>query len=90
MSHLLFVVEDYAMGMGECCLTHLEAVLKLSDPSRDPEVTDISMFRERAEGDAEFRSVHRHVCDTRLAVNTVRACREALLKSPFQSNRQAT
>jgi SAM-dependent methyltransferase len=121
ISHL---VEDYETGMGEDDLTHLAEVLNLHDLSKDPGVTDVSRFRERAERNAELRSVHHHVFDTRLAVNVVfhagfelvtveplrpyhivvlarkpltgvapspfddLALREALRKSPFQSDRQ--
>lgn len=123
MSHL---VEDFETGMGEGDLTHLAEVLQLHDLSRDPGVTDAGMFRERAERNAEFRSLHHHVFDTRLAVDAVlhagfklvaveplRPChivvlarkphagvaaspfdedalREALRKSPFQSDRQGS
>jgi SAM-dependent methyltransferase len=65
MSHL---VQDFETNKGEDDLTHLEEVLQLHDLSRDSGVTDVGMFRERAERNAEFRSIHHHVFDTRLAV----------------------
>ena len=57
--------------MGEDDLTHLAEVLQLHDLSKDPGVTDAGAFRERAERNAEFRSLHHHVFDTRLAVDAV-------------------
>ena len=68
MSHL---VEDFEANKDEDDLTHLEEVLRLHDLSRDPGVTDAGAFRERAERNAEFRSIHHHVFDTRLAVRVV-------------------
>ena len=68
MSHL---VEDFEMRKGEDDLTHLSEVVQLHDLSRDPGVTDAHAFRERAQRNAEFRSLHHHVFDTRLAVNSV-------------------
>jgi SAM-dependent methyltransferase len=68
MSHL---VEDFEADKGEDDLTHLAEVLQLHDLSRDPGVTDAGAFRERAERNAKFRSLHHHVFDTRLAVNAV-------------------
>ena len=68
MEHL---IGDYEKGTTEDDLTHLEEVLELHDLSKDPGVTDIAMFRERAQRNAEFRSIHHHVFDTRLTVNAV-------------------
>lgn len=68
MSHL---IGDFEKNVGEEDLTHLAEVLELHDLSRDPGVTDNGAFRERAERNAEFRSIHHHVFDTRLAVDTV-------------------
>ena len=121
LSHLM---GDFDKNMGEDDLTHLAEVLQLHDLSRDPGATDARMFRERAERNAEFRSLHHHVFDTRLVVDAVRhfgfelvaveplepyhiivlarkplegataspfdenMLREALRKSPYQSDRQ--
>jgi hypothetical protein len=68
MAHL---VEDFEGNVGEGDLTHLSDVLQLHDLSKDPGVTDAGAFRERAERNAEFRSLHHHVFDTRLAVDAV-------------------
>jgi len=68
MAHL---VQDLEANTGEEDLTHLEEVLQMHDLSRDPGVTDARMFRERAERNAEFRSLHHHVFDTRLAADVV-------------------
>ena len=68
MSHL---VEDFETSMGEDDLTHLEEILQLHDLSRDPGITDAGAFRERAQRNAEFRSLHHHVFDTRLVVDAV-------------------
>jgi SAM-dependent methyltransferase len=120
------LIGDFEKNVGEEDLTHLAEVLELHDLSRDPGVTDAGAFRERAERNAEFRSIHHHVFDTRLAVDAVfhagfemaeveplepyhivvlarkplagaagspldeNALREALLKSPFPSDRQAS
>jgi SAM-dependent methyltransferase len=68
MSHL---VEDFERNAGEDDLTHLAEVLQLHDLWRDPEVSDAVVFRERAARNAEFRSLHHHVFDTRLVVDAV-------------------
>jgi len=68
MSHL---VEDFETSMGEDDLTHVPEILQLHDLSRDPGLTDVGMFRERAERNAELRSLHHHVFHTRLAVDAV-------------------
>jgi SAM-dependent methyltransferase len=122
LSHL---IEDFDKSMGEDDLTHLAEVLQLHDLSRDPGATDADMFRERAERNAELRSIHHHVFNTRLVADAVRQVgfelvaveplepyhiivlarkpleettaspfdenmlREALRKSPFQSDRQS-
>lgn len=67
MQHL---VEDFETGKGEDDLTHLQEILQLHDDSKDPGVHDIT-FRERAERNAELRSLHHHVFDTRLVVDAV-------------------
>ncbi len=66
ISHL---IEDFETNMPEDDLTHLAEVLQLHDLSKDPGVNDATKFRERAERNVEFRSLHHHVFDTRLAVN---------------------
>ena len=68
---LAHLVEDFEANMGEDDLTHLAEVLQLHDLSKDPGVTDAGTFRERAEHNAEFRSIHHHVFDTRLVVDVV-------------------
>ena len=68
---LAHLVEDFESGKGEEDLTHLAEVLQLHDLSRDPGAPDAGKFRERAERNAEFRSLHHHVFDTRLAVKVV-------------------
>jgi SAM-dependent methyltransferase len=121
---LAHLIEDFEKNVSEDDRTHLTEVLQLHDLSRDPGVTDARTFRERAERNAELRSIHHHVFDTRLAVDAVLhagfellaaeplepyhivvlarkplagvaakpfdedALREALRKSPFQSDRQ--
>lgn len=68
---LQHLVEDFEHEMGEDDLTHLQEVLELHDVSRDPGVSDVGTFRERASRNAEIRSMHHHVFDTRLAVDAV-------------------
>ena len=68
MAHL---VEDLEQNMGEDDLTHLSEILALHDLSRDPGASDASEFLSRAHRNAEFRSLHHHVFDTRLAVALV-------------------
>jgi SAM-dependent methyltransferase len=68
---LAHLVEDFETGTGEEDLTHLAEVLQLHDLSRDPGAPDAGKFRERAERNAEFRSLHHHVFDTRLVVEVV-------------------
>jgi SAM-dependent methyltransferase len=63
--------DDQARRMGEDDLTHLAEILELHDLARDPGVTDVEAFRERARKNAEVRSLHHHVFDTRLAVAVV-------------------
>ena len=68
MSHL---IEDFEAGIGEDDLTHLSEVIRCCDLSRDSEITDESMFCERAKQNHKLRSIHHHVFDTRLATNAV-------------------
>jgi SAM-dependent methyltransferase len=68
---LAHLIEDFDKNVSEDDLTHLAEVLQLHDLSRDPGVTDARTFHERAERNAEFRSIHHHVFDTRLAADTV-------------------
>ena len=82
LSHL---VQDFETNRGEDDLTHLAEVLHLHDLSRDPGATDAGMFRERAERNAEVRSLHHHVFDTCLVVDAVRhAGFELLAVEPLQ------
>jgi len=74
MSHL---VQDFEANTGEDDPTHLAEILLLHDLSRDTGVSDAGIFRERAARNAEFRSLHHHVFDTRLAV-------DVLLQSGFE------
>ena len=67
MQHL---VEDFERGIGEDDLTCVDEILRLHDASMDPGVHDIT-FRERAERNAELRSLHHHVFDTRLLMDAV-------------------
>jgi SAM-dependent methyltransferase len=67
------LVSDYERGTGEDDLTHLEEIAALHDLSRDPAGEDSVQFRRRAERNAEIRSLHHHVFDTRLAVAAVEA-----------------
>jgi SAM-dependent methyltransferase len=59
---------DLANDVGEDDLTHLAEVLDLHDAARDAEFGDPAAFRLRCEHNAENRSLHHHVFDTRLAV----------------------
>jgi hypothetical protein len=68
---LTHLVEDFEKNVTEDDRTHLSEVLELHDLSRDPGISDAGAFRERALRNAEFRSLHHHVFDTRLVVNTV-------------------
>jgi SAM-dependent methyltransferase len=73
VTRLEHILEDHARGMGEDDLTHLDEILRLHDLSRDPDVADPLAFAERARRNAEFRSLHHHVFDTRLATAVVDA-----------------
>ena len=66
--------QDFARVMSEDDLTHLDEILQLHDVSKDPGVSDVREFRERTSRNAEIRSIHHHVFDTRLAVDVVRRC----------------
>jgi SAM-dependent methyltransferase len=68
---LAHLIEDFEKNVSEDDLTHLAEVLQLHDLSRDPGASDAGMFRERAERNTEFRSLHHHVFDTRLVVDVV-------------------
>lgn len=62
--------EDFERGTGEDDLTHVEEILELHDVSRDRGVHNMAL-RERMERNAEFRTLHHHVFDTRLVVKVV-------------------
>jgi SAM-dependent methyltransferase len=64
--------EDYRENRGEDDLTHLSEVLALHDASRDPGEHSLALA-ERMQRNLEFRSMHHHVFDTRLAVGIVEA-----------------
>lgn len=64
---------DYERDTGEDDLTHLEEIVALHDLALDPAGEDIDQFRRRAERNAEIRSLHHHVFDTRLAVAAAEA-----------------
>jgi len=68
---LAHLIEDRDRRMGEDDLTHLAEILELHDLARDPGVTDVEGFRERARRNGEVRSLHHHVFDTALAVAAV-------------------
>jgi SAM-dependent methyltransferase len=68
MAHL---IEDFERDTREDDVTHASEALQLHDLSRDPGVTDVRAFRERIARNAEMRSLHHHVFDTRLAVAAV-------------------
>jgi SAM-dependent methyltransferase len=68
---LAHLIRDQEQGMREDDLTHLPEILELHDLARDPGVTDVAAFRERAARNAEVRSLHHHVFDSRLAVAVV-------------------
>ncbi len=65
------LIGDLQSGTGEADLTHVPEVLELHDLSKDPGADDYASFRARAERNPEIRSLHHHVFDTRLAINTV-------------------
>jgi SAM-dependent methyltransferase len=68
---LAHLIQDQERGMGEDDLTHLPEILELHDLARDPGVTDVATFRERAARNVEVRSLHHHVFDSRLAMAVV-------------------
>jgi SAM-dependent methyltransferase len=68
---LQHLIDDLERGVREDDLTHLQEILDLHDLSKDPGARG-SDFRERAERNAELRTMHHHVFDTRLAVGAVR------------------
>lgn len=66
------LVEDFERQTSEDDLTHVPEILELHDLSQDPGVSDATAFRERAVRNAEVRSLHHHVFDTRLVAAAVR------------------
>jgi SAM-dependent methyltransferase len=68
---LAHLIQDHERRMGEDDLTHLPEILELHDLARDRGVSDVAAFRARAARNAEFRSLHHHVFDSRLAVAVV-------------------
>lgn len=63
--------DDLASDTREDDVTHLAEILALHDLARDPGAGDVATFRERAQRNAEFRSLHQHVFDARLAMAVV-------------------
>jgi hypothetical protein len=64
------LVEDQDRGTGEDDLTHLDEILALHDPARDPGgAADPGAFRTRSQQNAANRCLHHHVFDTRLVVD---------------------
>lgn len=61
VSHML---ADYAAGIGEDDLTHLEEILAKHDLSKDPGAGDWENFRQRSMKNLEFRCLHHHVFNT--------------------------
>jgi SAM-dependent methyltransferase len=72
LTTLTHLINDLEAGTGEADLTHLPEILQLHDFSQDPGGQDVAAFRERAERNVEYRSLHHHVFDTRLAADAVR------------------
>ena len=71
LTTLQHLIEDYERNTGEDDATHVGEILALHDVRRDPGVAGAEAFRERAARNAELRSLHHHVFDTRLAVDAV-------------------
>ena len=80
MTHL---VDDLDAKRGEDDLTHAEEILALHDSRRDFGLHTIT-FRERVYNNAELRSVHHHVFDTRLAVEAVEPAGLVLRAVPLE------
>ena len=70
LTTLTHLREDFRENRGEDDLTHLSEVLALHDGSRDPSIHALSLT-ERIQRNLEFRSMHHHVFDTKLAVDVV-------------------
>lgn len=82
---LWHLIADRDTQVDENDLTHIPEILELHDLSRDPGVTDVGEFRDRAARNAEIRSMHHHVFDTRLAVAAVtQAGFEPIAVEPLQ------
>ena len=76
---------DFENETAEGDLTHLQEVLELHDISRDAGISDAEALRTRALQNADIRSMHHHVFDTRLAVATLcRAGFEVVAVEPLE------
>jgi SAM-dependent methyltransferase len=77
LTSLQHLIDDFERDTAEDDLTHLPEVLALHDVSQDPGARGVN-FRERAQRNAELRTIHHHVFDTRLAVAVVTTARLAV------------
>ena len=65
------LVQDFERNVEEDDMTHLPEILALHDLAMDPSREVFAAFRDRAEANQRFRSLHHHVFDTKLAVDAV-------------------
>lgn len=63
---LQHLMEDYAHGVDEDDLTHLQEILELHDLTRDPAAGTLEQFRERSLKNLQNRCLHHHVFDFEL------------------------
>jgi len=68
VTKLEHLVDDFACGVGEDDLTHLDEILTLHDLARDPDVDGPEAFKQRSLNNVRNRGLHQHVFDTALAV----------------------
>jgi SAM-dependent methyltransferase len=57
-------IDDYAAGVKEDDLTHLEEILQFHDLRRDPGAGSVADFEQRSRANLQNRCLHHHVFDT--------------------------
>lgn len=77
------LVQDLDSRTGEDDLTHLDEILMLHDLARDPGAGSVQAFQERSRRNLEYRCLHHHVFDARLAVEAVHYMKQQILAVEF-------
>jgi SAM-dependent methyltransferase len=65
------IIADFRSNVTEADQTHLNEILALHDLNRDPGAGSQEAFRERANRNVAYRSLHHHVFDTDLVLRLV-------------------